>query len=48
MNKRDRWTIIDVSEPLIEAVKKFAKENGFTTAKALEVLAEKAGILKSE
>lgn len=48
MNKRERWTIIDVNEALIEAVKKFAKENGYTTAKALEVMAQKAGVLKSE
>lgn len=42
MNKRERWTIIDVNEALIEAVKKFAKENGYTTAKALDILVAQA------
>lgn len=38
MNKRDRWTIVDVDEDLIEFVKKLAKANGFTTAGALKYM----------
>jgi len=48
MNKRERWTIIDVNESVIKAVKIFAKQNGYTTAKALEVMAEKAGVLATK
>lgn len=38
MNKRDRWTIVDVDEDLIKRVKEYAKKNGYTTAGALKEL----------
>jgi predicted methyltransferase len=42
LSKRTRWTILDVDESIIKAVKKFANDNGFTTARALKELITKA------
>jgi len=38
MNKRERWTIIDVDEDVILLVKEYAKKNGYTTGRALSEL----------
>lgn len=39
--KRIRWTVLDIDEDTISLIKKYAKDNGYTTAKALSVLVKK-------
>lgn len=38
MNIRKRWTVLNVDESIIEIVRKFAADNGYTTSKALKEL----------
>lgn len=41
MNKRARWTILDVSEELIKLAKKYAKKHGYTMGKAMDEIIKK-------
>lgn len=38
MKKRSRWTVLDVEESVIKTIKKYAKQNGLSTAKAIKDL----------